>query len=397
MIFVFFFFALVLVFLGGTSLRGGVAYLTFFKKELSAPQVDFAPFCSIIVPCRGLDEDLSGNLSALFRQNFPQFEVIFVVDDENDEAVKIIENIRGKNAVNTKLIVAGKAENEGQKVHNLRRAVLEISEKSEVFVFVDSDARPNENWLRNLVAPLCDANIGAATGYRWFISRNNTFAAQLRSVWNASIASALGENTADNFCWGGSTAIRREIFENLKIREEWCGTLSDDFALTRALKAADLPIYFVPNALTASVEDCSFGEFLEFSTRQMKITRIYAPNLWKVSFIGSFLFTAICAANIVLLFTLAGWHFWLTLFFLLLIFALGALKAWVRLKAVKLVLQNYKKELNQSILWQITLWAVTPAVYFYNCFCAFGSNQISWRGITYQMKSPRETVIIRKS
>ncbi len=396
MIFVFFFFALMLVLLGYRSLRGGIAYLTFFKRELSAPSVDFAPFCSIIVPCRGLDEGLSNNLSALFQQNFPQFEVIFVVDDENDEAVTIIENIPDKNAANAKLIIAGKAENEGQKVHNLRRAVLEISERSEVLVFVDSDARPHESWLQNLVAPLRDENIGAATGYRWFVSRNNTFASQLRSVWNASIASALGKSTADNFCWGGSTAIRREVFENLNIREEWRGTLSDDFALTRALKAAGLPIYFVPDALTASIEDCSFGEFLEFSTRQMKITRVYAPNLWKASFIGSFLFTVICAANIVLLFVLIGWQFWLTLFLLLLIFALGAAKAWVRLKAVKLVLQNYEKELNKSVLWQTTLWAVTPAVYFYNCFRAFSSNQIRWRGITYEMKSPRETIILHR-
>ena len=397
MIFVFFFFALVLVFLGYKSLRGGIAYLEFFKKEVLAPKVDFAPFCSIIVPCRGLDEGLSANLSALFSQNFPQFEVIFVVDDKNDESVKVIEHIMSVTAANTKLIVAGKAANEGQKVHNLCRAVLEIAEKSKVLVFVDSDARSNENWLRNLIAPLRDKNIGAATGYRWFISRNNTFASQLRSVWNASIASALGENTNNNFCWGGSTAIRREVFENLKMREQWRGTLSDDFVLTRALKAADLPIYFVPNALTASVEDCSMHDFLEFSTRQMKITRVYAPNLWKASFLGSFLFTAIFVTNIILLFFLTGWQFWLTLFFLLLIFALGALKAWVRLKAVKLVLQNYEKELNQSILWQIMLWAITPAVYFYNCFRAFRSNQISWRGITYQMKSPHETVITRKS
>ena len=394
MIFVFYFFALILVFLGYKSLRGGIYYLNYFKKETAEPQSNFTPFCSVIVPCRGLDEDLQENFAALFRQNFPHYEILFVVDSANDKSVKVIEEISRKGAEKAKLVIAGKAENEGQKVHNLRQAVLEVSAESEIFVFVDSDARPNENWLRNLIAPLHDEKIGAATGYRWFISGKNTFSSQIRSVWNASIASALGANTNTNFCWGGSTAMRRDRFENINMREKWRGTLSDDFAVTRVLRELNLPIHFVPQCLTATVEDCSFREFLEFSTRQMKITRVYAVHLWKASFIGSFLFTAVFISNIVLLFFLVGWQFWLTLIFLLIIFSLGAAKAWIRLKAVKLVLQNYEKELNQSILWQITLWTITPAVYFYNCFRAFLSNQIRWRGITYKMKSPRETIVL---
>jgi hypothetical protein len=71
MIYVFYFFAAVLVFLGCQSLRGGINYLKFFRRALAKPKSDYAPFCSIIAPCRGLDADLSENLSALFRQIFP--------------------------------------------------------------------------------------------------------------------------------------------------------------------------------------------------------------------------------------------------------------------------------------------------------------------------------------
>ncbi|MBA2493630.1 MAG: glycosyltransferase family 2 protein [Acidobacteria bacterium] len=397
MIFVFYFFAAGLVFLGYKSLRGGINYLAFFKKELAKPKSDYTPFCSIIAPCRGLDEGLRENLFALFRQDLPNYEILFVVDDERDEAVKFIEEVSRQGAKNAKLIIAGKAENEGQKVHNLRQAVLKVSGKSEVFVFVDSDARPNKNWLRNLIAPLQDENIGAATGYRWFVNKKGGFSTELRSVWNASIASALGANTNDNFCWGGSTAIRRDVFEKLDMHERFAGTLSDDFAVTRALKEANLPIHFVPQCLTVSIEDCTFSELLEFTTRQMKITHVYAPNLWKASFIGSFFFTAIFWTGIILLFLLAGWHFWLMLAFLSAIFALGIGKAWLRLTAVKLVLKNYENQLNKSLLPHLTLWTITPVIYFYNCLCAFFSNQIRWRGITYKLKSPNETVILQNN
>ncbi len=396
MIFAFYFFAAVSVFIGWKSLRGGIYYLKFFRQEIARPESDFMPFASIIAPCRGLDQDLYENLTALFEQDYPNYEIIFAVDDENDEAVKIIEKVSRKatNRAESKFVVAGKAADSSQKVHNLREAVLRVSGKSQVFVFVDSDARVGADWLRNLIQPLETEIVGCATGYRWFVAKQGNFASQLRSVWNASIASALGANVENNFCWGGSTAIRRDLFEKLNLREKWRGTLSDDFAVTRAMKEANLPILFVPQCLTASFEECTFSELIEFTTRQMKITRVYAPDLWKASFAGAIVFIFTFWTGVLLLFFLSGWQFWLTAAFLLVIFALGAVKAHLRLKAAKLVLKNYENELNKSFLWQITLWTVTPILYFFNCFSALLSKKILWRGIVYELKSPDKTVII---
>ena len=135
--------------------------------------------------------------------------------------------------------------------HESCEAIPYADPASEAFVFIDSDSRPPKEWLRHLVAPLEDPSIGAATGYRWFISRNETFASEMRNMWNASIASALGPNRKTNFCWGGATAIRREVFERLDIREKWRGTLSDDFTLTRAIKDEGLEIHFVPRGVDA--------------------------------------------------------------------------------------------------------------------------------------------------
>jgi cellulose synthase/poly-beta-1,6-N-acetylglucosamine synthase-like glycosyltransferase len=277
MIYLYYFFALIQTLFAYQSLRGGIDYRHYFQQEINKSKSKYRPFASIIIPCRGLDTDLYENLVALIELDYPDYELLFVVDDKKDLAVPIIEEVVQNSQRDTKLIVAGKAKTSGQKVHNLRQAVLEVSDKSEVFVFVDSDARPKKNWLQNLIAPLEDEKNGCATGYRWFIQKKNGFATHLRAVWNASIASALGENTDGNFCWGGSTAIRRTTFEKLDVRKKWEGTLSDDFALTNALREANLPIHFVPQCLTATVEDTTLRELIEFSTRQMKITRVYSP------------------------------------------------------------------------------------------------------------------------
>lgn len=406
MIYVYYFFAVIQTFFAYKSLRGGIDYLEYFEKELSRPKSNYTPFASVIVPCRGIDEDLRTNLEAIILQDYPNFEVLFVVDDKNDSAVSFIEEIAGVQKVKVKrqnsvsqglcssrLVVVGKAIESGQKVHNLRTGVLEVSDESEVFIFVDSDARPNKEWLRNLVAPLEDTNIGCATGYRWFIQKSGGFATHLRSVWNASIASALGKNTKNNFCWGGSSAIRRETFEKLDIREKWKGTLSDDFALTNAMRKVEMSIHFVPSCLTATVEDCSFGEMLEFTTRQMKITRVYSLTNFMVSVIGSILFTLIFWMGIVLLFFVSGVHLWLTLAFILIIFVLGFAKAWIRLMAVKLVLTEYDRELNRQFIPQLSLWTISPILFLYNNFLAILSRKIIWRGIEYKLESPSKTII----
>ena len=399
MIFVYYFFAVILIYFSYQSLRGGINYLNFFNRELAKPASNYTPFCSIIAPCRGIDADLEKNLSALFKQDFPVYEIIFVVDNENDEAVPIIRNLIDFKfqLPNSKLVIAGKAENESQKVHNLREAVLHVAGESKVFVFVDSDARPSANWLRDLIAPLADESIGCATGYRWFVSKSFGLASEMRVAWNASIASALGANLKSNFCWGGSMAIRRETFEKLAVREKLKGTLSDDFTVTRIMKEAGLQIFFVPQALTASPGNCNWREFFEFTTRQMKITRTYASHLWKQSFLGSFLFNLVWIWGILILlfYSADSFIFWSTIAALFLIAAFSTGKSFLRLKAVKLVLKNYEKELKTQFWTQNILWVFAPAVFLYNCICAFFSNEICWRGIKYKLKSSSETIVLR--
>lgn len=392
---IFYFFAAIQLFVGYKSLRGGIDFLDYFKKELSDEKPKFEPFASVIIPCRGIDTDLEENLRSLFQQHYDRFEIIFVVDDKDDESLPVVLRLIEKK-VHSRLIIAGKAIDCGQKIHNLRAAVLEIADESQVLVFVDSDARPNKGWLRDLVAPLNDPKIGCTTGYRWFVQKKSGFSTQLRAVWNASIASQLGGTDKNNFCWGGSMAIRRDNFEKLEIREKWNGTLSDDFAVAKALSDWGMPIYFVPQCLTASVEDCGFGELLEFTTRQMKITRVYSTRLWTVSFISALLFISIFWGGFALLFFNSGIHFWITFLLLSLIFILGVWKAWVRLSAVKLILVDYHEEINKQVVPQLILWVFTPMVFLYNNLCALISRKIVWRGIQYELRSAKETVIISR-
>ncbi len=401
--FVFYIFATLILWQGIVSLAGGFGYLAFVRREMRGSRDDevaFTPFATVVAPCRGLDQGLRENLAALFVQQYPAYEIIFVVDSETDDALPVIEEARRQwsraENLQTRVVIAGKAIDSGQKVHNLRMAIPQVDPRSEVFVFVDTDARPRADWLGSLVAPLADKETGAATGYRWYVPVRGGLGSRVRAVWNASIASALGERTNRNFCWGGSTAIRRETIARLDMLERWRGTLSDDFALTRALREAKLPIRFVPNCLVASFEDCSIRELLEFTTRQMKITRVYSAHLWTIALVTNLFFVLVFFGGIALVVLRAAQEhsFALPLAFILGIYVLGTMKAYLRLQAVELPLAAHRTELRRDAASHLFLWPLASALYLYNALAAACSRRIEWRGLVYELKSPTETVII---
>ena len=188
---VFYFFAAIVIWLGILSLRGGIRFAQYGRRESARPLPEFTPFASVIAPCRGLDQGLRENVTALCNQSYPTYEIIFVTDKVEDPSLNVIEQVRscdGNSKGPVRIIVAGEATDSGQKVHNLRVAAQEIAPNSRVLVFVDSDARPHQNWLRLLVAPLSRADLlptCARSGMlrllpRWGSSRTRTSVGAVR-------------------------------------------------------------------------------------------------------------------------------------------------------------------------------------------------------------------------
>jgi ceramide glucosyltransferase len=389
---VYYFFAVIACWLGIQSLRGGVRYARYVRAETSRPLTEFQPFASVIAPTRGYEPAFAENIKPLLTQAYSDYEVLFVFDNSEDPSYQNAKQL----GVTT--VISGPATTSGQKVHNLIESVKQIDPRSKVIVFVDTDARPDQNWLRQLVAPLADEDLGAVTGYRWFIPERGGLASRLRSVWNASIASALGADARKNFCWGGSTAIRRATFEQLNVVKHWQGTISDDFTLTRVLKEAKLPIRFTPNCLVPSVGDCDWRELFEFTNRQIKITRVYAPHLWLPLLLGSLIFAIAFWGGIVLLVVRAWSGVSVTILALVLvvIFTMGAAKSFIRWRAVCIPLARYRAALRRDLAAHIFLWPFASLLYLYNAIVAAFSRRVTWRGITYNLPSPTEAVIISR-
>lgn len=373
----------------------GIQWLAYVRRRLNTDPGFFEPRTAVLCPCRGMEPGLERNLISLLEFTHRNYEVFFILASDNDPAYSTVKRIAASSRVKAHLVIAGKPERCSEKVNNLRVCIEQLAPEFEVLAFVDSDGRPGKTWLHHMVAPLADSRIGATTTMRWFFPNNNAFPTALLAAWNASVVTMLG-NHEHNFCWGGGTAIRRELFEQLGMLDIWQNSLSDDYSLTIAIERSRRQIVFLPECLTPSFVQTDFSGLLEFTNRQVKITRFYRPNMWATAFATHFLycFTILLGFFVSLSLTMdsrpASQIIMLWLFPLLLSSMRGAL----RVIGASEALPSFRKDImNQSWIY-ILVTLLVPFLYLTNFAGSLVGRRIRWRGIQYEIISADQTRVL---
>ncbi len=383
------------------SLKEGIRHLRFFRRRLHDRPGDFAPPLTLVLRCRGIDPGLEENLRAYFELDYPDFQLLLVTDSSSDPSVPVLErSLQDHPGVQGKLLLAGKARNRSQKVQNLLYALDSLRGQDRVIAFGDSDIRPRQNWLRFLVAPLAVPDVGASTGFRWYLPPDRSFASILRSVWNAGISSLMKERDSI-FAWGGAMALRREVFESSRVADYWAEALSDDFGLSQAVRNAGLSICFQPQCLSFSYENSTWQTLLAWTYRQLLITRLCAPKLSGIALAAHLLnVLTVWGGGLFLLVTVTlgpAWHGEST--FLLAstwasVYLLGCLKGGLRLKAVTLLFREEALQMR-SYRWAYIFWgSLASLLSLVGMVRALFTRTIEWRGIRYRMIAPNRTVVI---
>ena len=401
MLYFFYLLAVVQIALGVYSLWDGYEWFRMVRGRLSSHTGFYAPTAALICPCKGSEPGLEENLMALTRFEYASYEIYFALATSLDPALKVVEKVKAASPRPVHIVIAGPGENCGEKVHNLRRAVESLTDNFEVIVFTDSDVRLPKHWLGKLIAPLQDPRIGATTAYRWIIpSRaigSGGFASAMASAWNASIATMLGR-PRENFCWGGGTAIRRGTFNDVRVLDAWEGAISDDFALTRALEAAGKPIVFCPECLAATPHPWTGATLLEFTNRQILVTRVYAPRRWAMGMAAhlSYVVTLIFAVFVILA-QMADGDPWINLALVALVIPfLAVLKGALRTIAVGEMLPEWKAPLGEwSWVWT-ALAPIVPFLFTWNFINSLISRRTRWRHVLYELVSPSVTRVLQR-
>jgi cellulose synthase/poly-beta-1,6-N-acetylglucosamine synthase-like glycosyltransferase len=358
------------------SLRGERKRAAYVERRLSETPHDLPPV-TVMVPVKGADHGLRENLAALAAQDYPDYELIVVAHSASDIPPGVLPN-------NVHVVLAhGDDPSTGEKVQNLKVAVAAARKFSQVYAFADSDGCVTPRWLRSLVAPLAEQGVGASTGYRWYAPTPPTFWTLMRSVWDAVALSRLGPGDC-GFAWGGAMAIRRETFHDLDILGHWKHTVSDDYALSAAVRASGLTIAFAPGAMVPCYEQIAAARVLAWMRRQMTVTRVYNFRLWFLALLAHFFYCGGMAASIVASikgYRLAEWA-------LLAQLSPGMLKGLNRATLAKAALPQCEGWFKRH-LWVHAMWVPLGTWLWLLVLLssAFG-NTIHWRGYRYHLKRP---------
>lgn len=383
------------------SLRGGWRLAGLFRSWRNRPPGAFAPPTTLVVPCRGVDAGMEENLRAFFRLDYPDLQILLVTESDTDPSVPIMRRVLADHPDRSATILfAGIARQRGQKVHNLVHALQSVREQDEVLAFGDSDIRPEPEWLRYLVAPLECPEVGASTGFRWYLPELGGAASVLRSVWNAGIVGLMTPGSCP-FAWGGAMAVRRTTFASADIEGRWQNALSDDYAASRAIQTLGLAIRFQPRCLSFTHEDCSLGELLSWSYRQLAITRVYHPSLWTVGLASEVGNNGVFWGGVGFVAGALVLHQVPPLTGLLAVI-LGAtylarcLKAWIRWRAVLSVFAQHAEALRRYRAAYVFAGPVASLITLLGLLRSLLSTDIEWRGIRYRMVSPTQTEVVAR-
>jgi hypothetical protein len=244
----------------------------------------------LLVPLKGEHKGMNRCLDTLLCQDYPNYEAIFITEDEEDPAAAVaIAAMARACAPNASAfnrprscqhIAAGLAETCGQKNYNLLAGIKRAAPDREVLVFCDSSHLAPPDWLSRLLAPIARGESVAATGYHHCRPAHHDLPILGRALSVLSLY-MMQEIPAITQPWGGSMAITRQAFEELRVAEIWETNVVDDVSLAATLQRAGLK---ARAAYGASMDSPLSGEtytgWSDWLARQWLYLKFIFPGSW---------------------------------------------------------------------------------------------------------------------
>lgn len=217
-----------------------LACLVFLERSRirrSKPIPPHTPPVSILKPVRGLDEALDAAIRSHLDQDYPEYELLLGVQDEDDPAVPVIRAALADQPAARARLVFCSTKTANAKVGSLIDLAREA--KHSVLIVNDADIRVPRDYLRRVAAPLQSSRAGVVTCLYRASSATLAGAFECLGIAVDFIPSTLVAPLVgvQEFGLGSTLCFRRADLEAAGGFEAFADYIADDYQLARRITA----------------------------------------------------------------------------------------------------------------------------------------------------------------
>ena len=366
-------------------------YLVALSRDMRAVKPrTFQPDVSVVLCLRGCDPSLDACLDSILDQQYDNYQVVCVLDNEKDPAYQLVRRLQDHPRLRIE-IAEPKADNRSLKCNSLIHVFQDI--QSPITVLVDADAVVDRHWLADLVAPLESDGVVASSANRWFLPPIMELGSNVRHFWNLAAAPQM---FAYQVTWGGSLALDTDFVRTSGILDAWSKSLFEDatvrgFAKKQGKRVVMLPSLLIPNSESISLKSAS-----GWIRRQLLDTKLYHACFSGVV-AHAFLVSGTLLATVITLPWLwfnAAWFESGIVGGAFLLFGLFYYWAWKRLESsARQAIQSRGHVTDSPTSEGVRACCailLTQLVYLLAVLRAIFVRTVQWRGIEYEVSGPQQ-------
>jgi len=258
-------------------------YLCIFRLILNKPeserQTSNLPV-SVIICAKDEAENLKDFLPEIYRQNYPDFEVVLIDDRSIDDTFDVMQDFKERFPDKTRLVKVNF--NDDERLRGNKKYALTLGIKAAKYpylLFTDADCRPaSANWIQQMVQKFSDSKqlvLGygkyqTQTGFLNKLIRFETVQTALQYVSYALKGMpymGVGRNlayTKDLFMQNNGFYTHLDILSG-----------DDDLFVNEVATAENMAVCLHPDSFTISKPKQSFGDFIRQKRRHISTAQYY--------------------------------------------------------------------------------------------------------------------------
>ncbi len=327
------------------------------------------PGISLLKPLYGEDPGLAQNLESTLRQNYPDFEVLFLHERPDDPAAAVADAAMKR----VPDVPAQRIEGRDPDAKNPKVAVVlrgEAAARHGILAVADSDVRPDPLYLRDIANALAEADavsfVPVVFGMKGFWSRLGGLLFDTEAVLSVLLGSS-------RVMTGATVGIRREALAKVGGFRAVADRIAEDYSMGVLLRRAGCRLALARRAARLYAPGGGLRETARQAVRWARTVRSTAPLIYAVAL-------PLSAAPLLLL-CRGGTA------------ALVLLLLHTTVRACVATLVDFRFCWDRSVVRALPLlpllWILEPL----NLLAGLAGSTVEWRGRRYKVRGGRATLL----